>query len=101
MPLTDVRIRNSKPADKPYKLSDSGGMYLLVTPGGSRCWRFDYRFASKRRTLALGTYPLMSLAMARARRDDARRLLTDGVDPNSAKKASKRAATIASTSCMK
>ena len=90
MALTDTRIRGAKPTAKPYKLSDGGGMYLLVTAEGSRYWRLDYRFAGKRRTLALGVYPIMSLAAARARREDARRLLTEGIDPSAAKKASKR-----------
>jgi integrase len=90
MALTDTRIRSAKPTAKPYKLSDGGGMYLLITAEGSRYWRLDYRFAGKRRTLALGVYPIMSLAAARARREDARRLLTEGIDPNAAKKASKR-----------
>ena len=91
MALTDTRIRSAKPTAKPYKLSDGGGMYLLITAEGSRYWRLDYRFAGKRRTLALGVYPIMSLAAARARREDARRLLTEGIiDPSAAKKASKR-----------
>ena len=57
MALTDTRIRNAKPQAQPYKLSDGGGMYLLVTPKGASYWRLDYRFAGKRRTLALGIYP--------------------------------------------
>jgi hypothetical protein len=57
MSLTDTRIRNAKPKSKPYKLSDGAGMYLLVKPDGARYWRLDYRFAGKRRTLALGIYP--------------------------------------------
>lgn len=56
MPLTDTRIRNAKPTGKSYKLSDGGGMYLLVTPDGARYWRLDYRFAGKRRTLAFGVW---------------------------------------------
>jgi integrase len=95
MALTDTRIRNAGPAAKPYKLSDGGGMYLLVTPEGSRYWRLDYRFAGKRRTLAIGVYPVMSLAAARARREDARRLLSESIDPSAAKKASIRAAKLA------
>jgi hypothetical protein len=91
MRLTDTRIRNAKPKAKAYKLSDGGGMYLLVTPDGGRYWRFDYRFAGKRRTLALGVYPIMTLSGARAGRDEARRLLTQDIDPNAAKKARKRA----------
>ena len=95
MPLTDTRVRSAKPQDKAYKLSDGGGMYLLVTPDGGRYWRLDYRFAGKRRTLALGVYPIMTLSGARAGRDEARRLLTQDIDPNAAKKARKRAAKVA------
>jgi integrase len=96
MPLTDVRVRNAKPTSKPIKLSDGGGMYLLVKPDGARYWRLDYRFAGKRRTLALGIYPIVSLSNARSRRDDARALLAKDIDPGIAKKASKRKAKLAS-----
>ena len=96
MPLTDTRIRNAKPKPRPYKLSDGGGMYLLVTPDGARYWRMDYRFAGKRRTLALGVYPDLSLSDARARREEARRSLAQDIDPGVAKKARKRAAKFAS-----
>jgi hypothetical protein len=95
MPLTDTRIRNSKTKSKPYKLSDGGGMFLLVTPDGARYWRLDYRFAGKRRTLALGIYPIVSLSNARSRREDARALLAKEIDPSVAKKATKRAAKLA------
>jgi len=96
MSLTDTRIRKAKPATKPYKLSDGGGMYLLVAPDGARYWRQDYRFADKRRTLALGVYPIVTLADARTRRAEARALLGKGLDPSAAKKATKRAAKLAS-----
>ena len=96
MALTDTRIRNAKPKPKPYKLSDGGGMYLLVMPDGARYWRMDYRFAGKRRTLALGVYPDLSLSEARARREEARASLAKDIDPGVAKKASKRAAQAAS-----
>ncbi len=92
MTLTDTRIRNAKPTSKPNKLSDGGGMYLFVIPGGARYWRLDYRFAGKRRTLALGIYPMVSLSNARSRRDDARALLAKDTDPGLAKKAAKRIA---------
>lgn len=95
MPLTDIAVRNAKPSAKAYKLADTAGMYLLVTPKGSRYWRLDYRFAGKRRTLALGVYPTVGLAGARGRREDARSLLEKGIDPNSNKKAVKRVLTIA------
>ncbi len=96
MPLTDTRVRNSKPTAKTHKLSDGGGMYLLITPDGARYWRLDYRFAGKRRTLALGVYPSVTLASARWRREEARTLLAKGIDPNAAKKAIKRDAKLAS-----
>jgi integrase len=92
MRLTDVRVRNAKSQSKPYKLSDGGGMYLLVKPDGGRYWRLDYRFAGKRRTLALGVYPITTLASARTQRDEARQLLARDIDPNATKKAKKRAA---------
>ena len=96
MALTDTRIRNTRPKEKAFKLSDGGGMYLLITPDGRRYWRLDYRFAGKRRTLALGVYPIVSLSSARARREDARALLAKNVDPSVAKQAAKRAAKLAS-----
>jgi hypothetical protein len=73
MRLTDIRVRNAKPQAKAYKLSDGGGMYLLVKPDGGHYWRLDYRFAGKRRTLALGVYPTVTLSNARIQRDEARR----------------------------
>jgi hypothetical protein len=97
MPVTDTRIRNARPSEQQtYKLSDGGCMYLLVTPHGARYWRLDYRFAGKRRTLALGVYPTVTLASARARREDTKDLLANGVYPSMAKKATKRAARVAS-----
>jgi integrase len=96
MPLTDTRIRNAKPAVKSYKLSDGGGMYLFVTREGARYWRMDYRVDGKRRTLALGVYPAVTLATARTRREEARAMLAEGADPSSAKKATKLAAKLAS-----
>jgi hypothetical protein len=95
MPLTDTRIRNAKPQAQSYKLSDGGGMYLLVTPKGASYWRLDYRLAGKRRTLALGVYPTVSLSNARVRREEARALLDKNTDPSIAKKASKRLAKLA------
>ena len=95
MRLTDTRVRSAKPQAKPYKLSDGGGMYLLVKPHGGRYWRLDYRFAGKRRTLALGVYPTTTLSGARTQRDEARRLLAEDTDPSTTKKAKKSAAKIA------
>jgi hypothetical protein len=89
MPLTDVRVRNAKAGDKAYKLQDGAGMYVLVTPGGARYWRLDYRFAGKRRTIALGVYPTVSLSRARVLREAARTLVAANVDPGLDKKAKK------------
>ena len=90
MALSDVTVKNSKHSGKPAgdKLSDGGGMYLLVKAGG-KYWRMDYRFAGKRKTLALGTYPSISLAQARSAREDARQLLAQGIDPSLHRKAQK------------
>ena len=96
MPLTDTRIRNAKPTSKAYKLSDGGGMYLLVSPEGARYWRLDYRFGGKRRTLSLGVYPTVTLSDARARREEARAALAKNLDPSAVKKAARRAAKLAS-----
>jgi hypothetical protein len=70
MPLTNTAVRNAKGRDVAYKLADGGGLYLLVRPDGARYWRMDYRWAGKRGTLAFGVHPTVSLAYARARRDN-------------------------------
>ena len=90
MPLTDVKVRNAKPGEKPYRLADSGGLYLEVTSKGGLYWRMAYRFAGKRKLLAIGVYPDVSLALARERRDAARKQIATGADPSAAKKAEKR-----------
>lgn len=92
MALTDAACRAAKKTEKPYKLSDSGGLYLLVETGGSRLWRQAYRFAGKQKTIALGAYPQVSLAAARDARDANKRLLAANVDPSEQRKANKRAA---------
>jgi hypothetical protein len=81
MALTDAKIRAAKPDEKPYKLADSGNMFLLVHPNGSRYWRLRYRFLGKEKTLALGVYPEVSLSEAREKRDTARKLIAEGIDP--------------------
>jgi integrase len=96
MPLTDVKCRNSKGQAKPYKLSDGGGLHLLINPGGAKYWRLAYRWHGKQRTLALGIYPAVGLMEARAGRDDAKRSLAANVDPSAIKRERKRAAKIAS-----
>lgn len=90
-PLTDVQVKNAKSKQQQYKLMDGFGLYLLVTPPGGKLWRFDYRFGGKRKGLALGSYPAISLSDARQRREDARKLLADGVDPVEIKRADKTA----------
>lgn len=91
MPLSDAKVRAAKPAEKQYRLSDEKGLYLQVDPKGSRYWRMAYRFNGKQKTLALGVYPDVTLAGARDRRDEARKLLANDVDPGGVKKAQKAA----------
>ena len=81
MALTATTIKTCKPKDKAYKLTDGGGLYLLVSPRGGKWWRFDYRFQSKRKTLSMGVYPAVSLKDARDRRDEAKKQLANGIDP--------------------
>lgn len=88
MPLSDPAIKKAKPTNKPYKLADEKGLYLLVNAAG-KYWRLNYRFGGKRKTLALGVYPDVSLARAREKRDDARQKIADGIDPSELKKAVK------------
>lgn len=90
VPLTDIQPRSAKPKDKPYKLTDGGGLYLLVNTDGAKYWRMDYRFVEARRTLAFGKYPEVTLAEARSKRLAARKLLEQGVDPSQAKKERQR-----------
>lgn len=89
MPLTDTAIRKAKPTDKPQKLRDGNGLYLLLRPDGARWWRYDYRrpITGKRNTLSFGTYPEVSLADARERLAEARRLLAAKIDPGEQRKA--------------
>ena len=89
MKLNDVAVRKAKPEPKPYKMADGGGMYLEVMPNGSKYWRFKYRFGGKEKRLACGVYPDVSLSLARSRRDDARKLLAQGIDPGANRKAQK------------
>jgi len=80
--LTDVRIRAEKPDVKPRKLSDAGGLHLLINPNGSKLWRLAYRYGGKQKTLAIGAYPLVGLKEAREKRDAAKKVLSRGVDPS-------------------
>lgn len=91
MPLTDIKIKQAKPKEKPYKISDERGLYLEVAPAGGKWWRLKYRIDGKEKRLSLGVYPDVSLALARERRDDARKLIASGVDPSSNRKATKLA----------
>lgn len=91
MKLNDVAVRKAKSETKPYKMADGGGMYMEVMPNGSKYWRLKYRFGGKEKRLALGVYPDVPLALARQRRDDARKLLAQDIDPGEQKKAIKAA----------
>jgi integrase len=97
MPLSDKTVSGAKPREKAYKLSDERGLYLLVMPTGGRLWRLDYRFAGKRKTMALGIYKDVGLAAARERRDEARKLVASGIDPMASRKAGRDAAHVAAT----
>lgn len=89
MPLSDTRIRAAKPQERPYKLSDSGGLHLDVRPTGARLWRYRYRLAGQENTFAIGEYPDISLAEAREARDAARKLVRDGIHPAHQRKVEK------------
>lgn len=93
MALTDMLCRMSRPYPKLTKLSDGGGLQLWIQPNGSRLWRLAYRYAGKQKLLALGTYPMVSLADARQSRTDAKKLLASGTDPAVDKKLRKAEAT--------
>lgn len=95
VPLTDTAIRNAKPADKPVRLFDGGGLYLEIAPSGGKWWRLKYRFGGKEKRYSLGVYPEVTLATARKKRDEAREKLAAGIDPGEAKKAEKRASLLA------
>jgi integrase len=86
MALTDIAIRSAKAKEKPYKLSDSGGLFILIATTGGKLWRYSYRFDGKQKTLALGSYPDTGLKEARDRHAAARKILAEGVDPNENRK---------------
>ena len=86
MALTDTATRNAKPAESPYSVADGAGLSLLVQPNGGKWWRFRYRFDGKAKMLSLGVYPDISLKNARARRDSARKLLANSIDPGAQRK---------------
>ena len=95
MALTDTEIRRSKPAETSYKVSDTGGLHLLITPAGGKLWRWKYRFEGSEKLMSFGRYPDISLADARERRDAARRKLASGVDPMAERLAEKTAVIVA------
>ncbi|MCS0535025.1 tyrosine-type recombinase/integrase [Citrobacter portucalensis] len=89
MPLNDMQIRRAKPETKAYTLGDGQGLSLLIEPNGSKSWRFRYRFAGKPKMISLGVYPTVTLADARSRRDDARKLVAEGKNPSEVRKEQK------------
>ena len=95
MALTDTEIRRSKPAARPYKLSDGGGLHLLITQAGGKLWRWKYRFDGAEKLMAMGRYPEVTLADARERRDAARKRLANGSDPMAERMAQKTAIKVA------
>lgn len=97
MALTDIACRNAKPAEKLYKLSDGGGLQLVVSPAGSKNWRLAFRYGGKEKTLSIGPYPSVRLSEARERRDEAKKLLREGINPVELKRERIRAATAAET----
>jgi integrase len=94
VPLTDTTIRSAKPSQKPVKLSDGGGLYLLIQTHGAKLWRLAYRFGGKQKTLALGVYPTVTLAEARGGRDAARKILATGFDPSVKRRLDKQSAAV-------
>lgn len=96
-PLTDIQVKNAKPREKAYKLADGGGMYLEITPAGSKLWRMKFRQANGSESrLAFGTYPEVSLLEAREKRLEARKLIAQGIDPGQARRKAKEEAASAS-----
>jgi integrase len=90
MKLTDVQLRSIKPTVKTQKLADGHGLYMVVSPAGGKLWRFDYSHDGKRKTLSLGKYPEVTLKLARERHSEARKLLSEGIDPSEHRRTAKR-----------
>lgn len=99
MPLTDTAVRNAKPGEKPVKLYDERGLFIIITPAGGKWWRFRYSFGGKEKLLSLGVYPDVSLKEAREKRDEARKLIAQGADPGAERKADKAAAAALVENC--
>ncbi len=92
MPLSFFDVKAANPKDKPYRLADGDGLYLQIQPNGSKLWRFRYRFAGMEKMLSVGAFPIVSIADARRKRDDARKLLEGGIDPTAQKRLDRLAA---------
>ena len=92
MPLNDTMLRNLKSDGAPKKLADSEGLYLYLSVPGGKLWRMDSRFGGRRKTLSFGAYPAVSLKETRRKRDKARELLANDIDPGAQKKAAKEEA---------
>lgn len=101
MGLSVMAIKAAKGRNKPYKLTDSDGLFLLVTPAGGRYWRMNYRYLGKQKTLAFGVWPDTGLAEAREQRDAARKVLVRGEDPSAKVKLDRIAATVAAANSFK
>ena len=100
--LNVYEVKNAAPREKPYKLFDSRGLYLLVNPNGSRLWRYKYRFNSREKCLALGSFPDVRLSLARDKRDAARAMIVQkGLDPSAQRKAEKIARKLANAGTFK
>lgn len=98
--LTDTAIKAAKPQEKPWKLTDAQGLFLLVQPNGAKWWRFKYRYLAKEKLLSLGTYPLVSLKQARERHQEARQQLSQGIDPSAHRQQQKTALHAANTNTL-
>jgi integrase len=95
--LNDTRVRTAKACERPIKLSDNGGLYLLIQPHGSKLWRLAYRFGGKQKSLALGVYPTITLKHARERRDEAKQLLAAHIDPSTQRRLKRLTASTGNT----
>ncbi|MBX3563607.1 MAG: DUF4102 domain-containing protein [Sphingomonas sp.] len=101
MALTHIQITHAKPSAKPYKLTDSDALYLVVQPSGAKLWRMNYRYLDRQKTLHLGGWPDVSLAAARAKRDEARTQIAAGLDPATEKRVARIAKKIAADNTFK
>lgn len=89
--LSDIRVRNARPRDRAYKLFDERGLFLLVMPSGGRLWRLKYRMYGREKLISLGAYPDVALSRAREKRDEARKLIVEGIDPSAERQERKTA----------